>query len=385
MGTTVATNALLERKGERTALLVTSGFKDVLQIGNQSRPYMFDLAIRRPEPLYSDVFEVDERVVLESCADSDLRSRKLTSPAALGTVAGVSGEAVQIIKPLDVEGTRSHLQRLYDDGFRSVAVCLMHSYVFPFHETHIGKLAEEIGFDQITLSHDVSQRSKLVPRGNSAVVDGYLTPSINQYLRQFSASFPDLEKQGSTRLEFMQSDGGLVPASVLRGLHSILSGPAGGVVGYSQTCYDKVSKTPVIGFDMGGTSTDVSRFDGQLDHIFETTTAGISIHVPQLNVNTIAAGGGSILAWRDGLMSVGPESASSHPGPACYRKGGPLTVTDANLALGRLLPEHFPSVFGPNEDQPLDSEIVVTKFKELTEVINRDTNRSLTWAEVADG
>ncbi|KAF4126659.1 Hydantoinase B/oxoprolinase [Geosmithia morbida] len=385
MGTTVATNALLERKGERTAFLVTSGFKDVLQIGNQSRPYMFDLAIRRPDPLYSEVFEVDERVVLESCTDSDLRTRKLTSPPALDVVTGTSGETVHVIKPIDVEGTRAYLQKLHDDGFRSVAVCLMHSYIFPAHEIEVGRLAREIGFDQITLSHNVSQRPKLVPRGNSAVVDGYLTPSIDQYLRQFAASFPYLDEQGATRLEFMQSDGGLVPASALRGLHSILSGPAGGVVGYSQTCYDQASKTPVIGFDMGGTSTDVSRFDGQLDHIFETTTAGISIHVPQLNVNTIAAGGGSILAWRDGLMSVGPESASSHPGPACYRKGGPLTVTDANLALGRLLPEHFPSVFGPDEDQPLDSEIVVTKFKDLTEVINRENNRSLSWTEVADG
>lgn len=385
MGTTVATNALLERKGERTALLVTSGFKNILQIGNQSRPYMFDLSIRRPDPLYSAVIEVEERAVLESCADSDLRARKFTSPPILDTVTGTSGEVVQVIKPLDIASTHQNLQRLYDDGFRSVSVCLMHSYIFPAHELLVGELAEKIGFTQITLSHAVSQRPKLVPRGNSAVVDGYLTPSISQYLRQFSASFPDLEKQNSTRLEFMQSDGGLVPAAALRGLHSILSGPAGGVVGYSQTCYDQDSKTPVIGFDMGGTSTDVSRFDGQLDHIFETNTAGISIHVPQLNINTIAAGGGSILAWRDGLMSVGPESASSHPGPACYRKGGPLTVTDANLALGRLLPEHFPSVFGPQEDQPLDRDIVISKFQELTEHINRDTNGSLSWAEVADG
>lgn len=384
MGTTVATNALLERKGERTAFLVTRGFKDVLQIGNQSRPYMFDLAIRRPAPLYSDVFEVDERVVLQSCADSDLRTTKLESPEPLEEVVGTSGEIVQVVEHLDTSKTRAYLKRIHDEGFRSIAVCLMHSYIFPRHELQIADLAREVGFEHITLSHQASQRPKLVPRGNSVVVDAYLTPTIKQYLSQFAASFPGLENSGA-RLEFMQSDGGLVPASTLRGLHSILSGPAGGVVGYSQTCYDEADKVPTIGFDMGGTSTDVSRYDGKLDHIFETTTAGISIHVPQLNVNTIAAGGGSILAWRDNLMSVGPDSASSHPGPACYRKGGPLTVTDANLALGRLLPEHFPSIFGPNEDEPLNRDIVVEMFQELTETINRDTGRSLSWAEVADG
>lgn len=384
MGTTVATNSLLERKGEKTAFLVTRGFKDALQIGNQSRPYMFDLAIRRPKPLYSHVFEVDERVVLESCVDSDLRVLKLQSPKSLEHVRGTSGEWVQVVQPLDKRGTRDYLEDIYAQGYRSVTVCLMHSYVFPRHELEVAELARKVGFEHITLSHQVSQRPKLVPRGNSAVVDAYLTPTIEAYLDQFLSSFPNLEESG-TRLEFMQSDGGLVPFSSLRGLHSILSGPAGGVVGFSQTCYDQAGKTPVIGFDMGGTSTDVSRYDGELDHIFETTTAGIAIHAPQLNINTIAAGGGSILAWRDGLMSVGPESASSHPGPACYRKGGPLTVTDANLALGRLLPEHFPSVFGPNENEPLDREIVVQKFEELTEIINRDTERSLTWAEVADG
>lgn len=384
MGTTVATNALLERKGEKVAFLVTRGFKNVLQIGNQSRPYMFDLAIRRPEPLYSDVFEVDERVVLQTCTDSDLRVLDLKSPEALETFQGVSGESVQVIQPLDKVGAQEYLQRIFADGYRSIAICLMHSYVFPRHELEIAELARSVGFEHVTLSHQVSQRPKLVPRGNSAVVDGYLTPTIEAYLRQFLSSFPTLEQSG-TRLEFMQSDGGLVPASSLRGLHSILSGPAGGVVGYSQTCFDEENKTPVIGFDMGGTSTDVSRYDGQLDHIFETTTAGIPIHAPQLNVSTIAAGGGSILTWRDGLMSAGPESASSHPGPACYRKGGPLTVTDANLALGRLLPEHFPSVFGPNENEPLDRDIVIKKFEELTKIINHDTNRSLTWAEVADG
>ncbi|KAL1863104.1 hypothetical protein Daus18300_008096 [Diaporthe australafricana] len=356
MGTTVATNALLERKGERTAFLVTRGFKDVLQIGNQSRPHMFDLAVRRPAPLYSDVFEVDERVVPQSCADSDLRTMELLSPEPLETDVGTSGEAVHVVRHLDAGATRDYLARIYAEGFRSVAVCLMHSYVFPRHELQVAELARAIGFEHVTLSHQVSQRPKLVPRGNSAVVDAYLTPTIKRYLGEFSASFPRLEESGA-RLEFMQSDGGLVPASRLRGLHSILSGPAGGVVGYSRTCYDEGGGDggiPAIGFDMGGTSTD-------------------------LNVNTIAAGGGSILAWRDNLMSVGPESASSHPGPACYRKGGPLTVTDANLALRRLLPEHFPSIFGPDEDEPLNRDIVVKMFEELTKTINRDTGRSLSW------
>lgn len=390
MGTTVATNALLERTGERTALLVTEGFRDVLVIGNQSRPYMFDLSIRRPKVLYSDVFEVHERVVPETCFDSELRRLRMRhpSPAEIeDTVVGTSGEKVLVTRTLDVEGVRAYLQRIYDEGYRSVAVCLMHSYIFPQHELDIRDLARTVGFKHISLSHEVSRRSKIVPRGNSAVVDGYLTPEIERYLSTFKSNFPNIDKTG-TRVEFMQSDGGLVPSSDISGLHSILSGPAGGVVGYAATCYNEETNVPVIGFDMGGTSTDVSRYaDGQLDHIFETTTAGIPIHVPQLNVNTIAAGGGSILGWRDGLMTVGPESASSDPGPACYRKGGPLTVTDANLALGRLIPEYFPSVFGPNQDQPLDSDIVFAKFKALAEAINRDMggSKTLTWVEVAEG
>ncbi|KAL4819976.1 Hydantoinase B/oxoprolinase-domain-containing protein [Aspergillus spinulosporus] len=384
MGTTVATNALLERKGEQTAFLVTAGFRDLLQIGNQSRPYMFDLAIRRPQPLYTDVFEVPERVVPAKCSDSHLRNLSMDHPEPVKSVQGSSGETVHIIQPLDVESTRAYLQRIYTQGFRSIAVCFMHSYIFPAHELLVQEIARDIGFEHVSLSHQVSQRSKIVPRGNSSVIDAYLTPTIERYLAQFSASFPTIDS-GHTKLEFMQSDGGLVPASELSGLHAILSGPAGGVVGFARTSYDPETQIPIIGFDMGGTSTDVSRYDGHFDHIFETTTAGIPIQAPQLNVNTIAAGGGSILVWRNSLMAVGPESASSHPGPACYRKGGPLTVTDANLALGRLIPEHFPSVFGPNEDEPLDVDIVLRKFKELTEVINRDTGKSLAWYEVADG
>ena len=241
-----------------------------------------------------------------------------------------------------------------------------------------------MGFTQISLSSLVSPRVKIVPRGNSTVLDAYLTPVINTYLAQFSAGFSSNEKYG-TRIQFMQSDGGLVSSSNLSGLRSILSGPAGGVVGYAKTCYNSQEGVPVIGFDMGGTSTDVSRFAGALEHTFESKTAGILVQVPQLDISTIAAGGGSILTWKDGLMCVGPGSASSQPGPACYRKGGPLTLTDANLALGRLVVERFPRCFGPNEDQPLDAVIVQTKFEELTTIINQETSQSLTWREVAAG
>lgn len=388
MGTTVATNALLERDGEKTALLVTQGFRDILVIGNQSRPYMFDLSIRRPEVLYSDVFEVQERVVPETCFDSELRQTNMHHPqpsGLAGTAVCTSGEKILITKPLHVESVSAYLNHIYAEGYRSIAVCLMHSYVFPDHELQIRDLATKIGFVNVSLSHEVSRRSKIVPRGNSAVVDGYLTPSIQRYLQTFESKFPNITKSG-TRIEFMQSSGGLVPSNGVSGLHSILSGPAGGVVGYATTCYEgSGAKVPVIGLDMGGTSTDVSRFDGELDHVFETSTAGIPIHVPQLNINTIAAGGGSVLGWRDGLMTVGPESAGSFPGPACYRNGGPLTVTDANLALGRLVPDYFPSVFGPGHDQPLDREVTLNKFQEMTEVINRDTGKSLAWEEVAAG
>ena len=265
-----------------------------------------------------------------------------------------------------------------------MAVCLLHSYIFPDHELQIASIAKDMGFKQVCLSSTVSARPKIVPRGNSTVVDAYLTPVINNYLAQFSASFPDMEKSG-VRLDFMQSDGGLVPSSSLSGLKSILSGPAGGVVGYAKTSYSSRQGVPLIGFDMGGTSTDVSRYSGALEHTFESNTAGIVVQVPQLDISTIAAGGGSILTWTDGLMCVGPQSASSQPGPACYRKGGPLTITDANLALGRLIPEKFPAVFGPNEDQLLDSDIVEVKFKELAADINQETHQSLTWREVAAG
>ncbi|KAI1455424.1 Hydantoinase B/oxoprolinase-domain-containing protein [Annulohypoxylon moriforme] len=383
MGTTVATNALLERKGERTAFVVTKGLKDLLHIGNQSRPKLFDMAINKPEVLYSKVIEVSERVTLEAWTErKTLVNIDLKSDPAF--VQGITGEIVRILEPIDIEKTRKALQDVYDEGYRSIAVCLMHSYTFREHELAVGRLAEEIGFTHISLSSELSPTIKIVPRGNSSTADAYLTPEIKRYINGFESGFEDLQSSGC-RCEFMQSDGGLVEFSGLSGLRAILSGPAGGCVGYARTAYDERDKTPVIGFDMGGTSTDVSRYAGKLEQVFETTTAGVTVQSPQLDINTVAAGGGSILKWEAGIFKVGPESASAHPGPACYRKGGPLTVTDANLILGRLRPEFFPKIFGPNEDLPLDVEASRRLFEDLTVEINQETTTKLTLEQVAAG
>ncbi|KPM41857.1 Uncharacterized protein C11D3.15 [Neonectria ditissima] len=383
MGTTVATNALLERKGERTVFVVTKGLKDLLHIGNQSRPKLFDMAINKPDTLYSKVIEVTERVTLESWTESKKPTPiDMASDSAL--VEGVTGEVVRILEPLDLDSTRRSLQEAYDEGFRSVAVCLMHSFTFRDHETSVGKIAEDVGFTHVSLSAELSPVVKIVPRGNSSTADAYLTPEIKRYISGFESGFEDLRTSGC-RCEFMQSDGGLVEFSSLSGLRSILSGPAGGVVGYARTCYDEQDGTPVIGFDMGGTSTDVSRYTGELEQVFETTTAGVIVQSPQLDINTVAAGGGSILAWQSGMFKVGPESASAHPGPACYRNGGPLTVTDANLILGRLRPEFFPKIFGPNEDLPLDIDASRSLFESLTEEINKEVAEKLSVEEVAIG
>ncbi|KAH7140192.1 hydantoinase B/oxoprolinase [Dactylonectria estremocensis] len=383
MGTTVATNALLERKGERTVFVVTKGLKDLLHIGNQSRPKLFDMAINKPDTLYSKVIEVAERVTLESWTESR-KPEPINVASDSALVEGVTGEVVRILEPLDLQSTRSSLQAAYDEGFRSVAVCLMHSFTFRDHEHAVGKIAEEIGFTHVSLSAELSPVVKIVPRGNSSTADAYLTPEIKRYISGFESGFEDLRTSGC-RCEFMQSDGGLVEFSSLSGLRSILSGPAGGVVGYARTCYDEKDGTPVIGFDMGGTSTDVSRYTGELEQVFETTTAGVIVQSPQLDINTVAAGGGSILTWQSGMFKVGPESASANPGPACYRKGGPLTVTDANLILGRLRPEFFPKIFGPNEDLPLDIEASRSLFESLTADINKEVAEKLTVEEVAIG
>ncbi|OJD12485.1 hypothetical protein AJ78_06925 [Emergomyces pasteurianus Ep9510] len=376
MGTTVATNALLERKGARSALLITKGFKDILVIGNQSRPNIFDLSVAKPGVLYEKVVEVDERVTLKGYAE-DPNPQPIEE--AEDVVRGITGEYIHVLAKPDMQKIRNDLQTLWEEGYRSIAVVLLHSYTFPAHEKLIGQVAIEMGFS-VAISSELQPMIKAVPRGMSATADAYLTPVIKEYIDSISSNFIGGLASGSTRCEFMQSDGGLVDFRKFSGLKAILSGPAGGVVGYAQTSWDDDEQVPVIGFDMGGTSTDVSRYSGVYDHVFETTIAGVSIQSPQLDINTVAAGGGSILFWRNGLFVVGPESASAHPGPACYRKGGPLTVTDANLFLGRLLPEYFPKIFGPNEDEPLDVEITRQKFTELTDKIN-DEQRSKGWTE----
>ncbi|KAI5304085.1 hypothetical protein KEM56_006868, partial [Ascosphaera pollenicola] len=385
MGTTVATNALLERKGTRHAFLVTKGFRNLLDIGYQSRPRLFDLAIVKPEVLYSDVAEINARVTIEGF-DEDLDVLFRSDEEIPGVlVRGTSGDMVRILKPLDEDEICQTLQELRNNGVDTIAVCLAHSYIYPEHEQKVQEIAIEEGFKHISLSSDVAAKMiKMVPRGSSASADAYLTPEIKKYLNGFAQGFEGGNLDG-VRCDFMQSDGGLVSHDSFSGLRGILSGPAGGVVGYARTSYDEDVQTPVVGFDMGGTSTDVSRYGGKLEHVFESVTAGVTIQSPQLDINTVAAGGGSILFWRNGLFAVGPESASSHPGPACYRKEGPLTVTDANLFLGRLIPEFFPCIFGPNENQPLDSEIVQEKFLVLTEQINKETGRCLTPEEVASG
>lgn len=402
MGTTVATNALLERKGETIAMVVTKGFKDCLVIGNQSRPKIFDLAIRKPDVLYSEVVEIDERVTLEDYAEDPERHATKTEVKA-GTaeaktadlVMGLSGEAVRILQRPEEERIRAQLQEIYDKGIKSIAVCLMHAYTFPDHEAAVGRIAREIGFRHISLSSELMPMIKLVSRATSVCADAYLTPAIRKYIDGFQKGFEgglgtqSVQRESGSRgarCEFMQSDGGLVDVEKFTGLKAILSGPAGGVVGYAITSYDPETRIPVIGFDMGGTSTDVSRYgEGRYDHTFETTTAGVTIQSPQLDINTVAAGGGSRLFFRNGLFVVGPESAGAHPGPACYRKGGPATVTDANLYLGRLLPEFFPKIFGKNEDEGLDVEASKKVLQELADQVNNETGKKMSVDEVAYG
>ena len=387
MGTTVATNALLERTGERIALLVTRGFRDCLKIGNQSRPKIFDLAISKPDVLYERVVEIEERVTLEDYTEdpdrkiSEVDRHDGSSDAKL--VKGLSGETIRILQQPSQSNIKQRLQELYGDGFRSIAVCFVHGYTFPDHEALVGQIARDVGFHHVSLSHELLPMIKLVPRATSTCVDAYLTPAIQHYISGFEAGFKGglgsksvqkLGRASSTRCEFMQSDGGLVDVSKFSGLRAILSGPAGGVVGYAITSYDPETATPVIGFDMGGTSTDVSRYGaGKYEHVFETTTAGVTIQSPQLDINTVAAGGGSRLFFKNGLFVVGPESAGAHPGPACYRKDGPLTVTDANLFLGRILPDFFPKIFGEEENEALDVEASAKLFRDLSADINKKT------------
>lgn len=327
-GTTVATNALLERKGMKTALLATKGFKDLLRIGNQARPDIFDLSVRRPAVLFEKVVEVEERII-------PAHPRSDTSAfEASRCIEGVTGETFHVMQELDLCKVSGHLRSLKEEGFGSIAVALVNSFARSEHELQIGRLATEMGLS-VALSSQLQPMIKVVPRGMSATADAYLTPVIQSYIDSISANFKGgLGGAHGCRVEFMQSDGGMVDFRRFSGLRAILSGPAGGVVGYAATSWDEEARVPVIGFDMGGTSTDVSRYDGHLDHTFNSSISGVSISAPQLDSNTVAAGGGSILSWQNKLLKVGPESAGAHPGPACYRKGGPLTVTDANIFLG---------------------------------------------------
>ncbi|CAA9997633.1 unnamed protein product [Nesidiocoris tenuis] len=382
MGTTIATNALLERKGVRTALVINRGFRDLLYIGNQSRPKIFDLEIKTPEMLYEDVVEVDCRIVPLLEGKCEWLEAK-TWPV----IEGLSGEKFLVQQSLDLNEVRNQLDAVLAKGIKSIAVVLIHSYMCAKDELAIGRLAREMGFTNVSLSHQVMPMVKVVNRGYTACADAYLTPHIQEYVRKFAAGFEN--DLANVTVLFMQSDGGLTPMDKFNGSRAVLSGPAGGVVGYATTTKTGQKNQPIIGFDMGGTSTDVSRFAGSYEHVFESSVAGITIQAPQLDINTVAAGGGSRLFFRSGLFVVGPESAGAHPGPVCYRKNGHLTVTDANLILGRLIPQFFPSIFGQDEKQPLDKEATLLAFqklqKEINEFLKSQGNQAMTVEEIAMG
>jgi 5-oxoprolinase (ATP-hydrolysing) len=374
MGTTVATNALLERDGCRTALVVSAGLAGLLEIGTQARPNIFDLSVRRPGMLYEAVVEANERVVFGLSGPNTEREQLSSSPTLHPQH---HPPALHVERPLDLPSLREALAKLREQGISSLAVALMHSYGAPEHEHSVAREAAALGFEHVSLSSALTPMVKVVPRAFTAVVDAYLTPKIRAYLASFRAGF----KHGlqDVNVQFMRSDGGLCSMDDFSGYLAILSGPAGGVVGYAKTAYEYSKSVvaqrsghvmPVIGFDMGGTSTDVSRYGGHLEHTFETETAGVTIQAPQLDISTVAAGGGSRLFYRGGLFAVGPESAGAHPGPVCYRKGGHLAVTDANLLLGRVIPELFPSIFGVNADEPLDVPATKVAFTEFTSKIN---------------
>jgi 5-oxoprolinase (ATP-hydrolysing) len=350
MGTTVATNALLERKGARTLLLINRGFADLLRIGNQARPRLFDLDIKLPSMLYQRVEEVHGRI------------------AADGSV----------IEPLDEAAAAKTLHLARQDGIDSIAIALIHAWKYPEQETRLGELAHQAGFTQISLSHQCSPLLRLVPRGDTTVADAYLSPILRRYIAGISAGL------GGSKLYFMQSHGGLAEEQKFSGKDAILSGPAGGIVGAVRTAA-MAGLDAVIGFDMGGTSTDVALYDNQFERSFETEIAGVRLRAPMLAINTVAAGGGSILRFDGARLRVGPESAGANPGPACYRNGGPLTVTDANVLLGKIQPQYFPEIFGANGDQPLDATIVEQKFADLTAEICATSGNSRTAQQVAEG
>lgn len=350
MGTTVATNALLERKGEPTLLVITRGFRDALRIAYQDRPRLFERHIVLPELLYRRVIEAQERI------------------GADGTV----------VTPLDLAHLRERLWAAFVAGLRSVAIVFMHGWRWPAHEQAAAALARELGFTQVSVSHEVSPLMKLVGRGDTTVVDAYLSPILRRYVEQVAGEMPGV------KLYFMQSSGGLTDAQAFQGKDAILSGPAGGIVGMVRTAqlarFDRV-----IGFDMGGTSTDVSHFAGEFERAFETQVAGVRMRAPMMSIHTVAAGGGSILSFDGARFRAGPESAGANPGPACYRRGGPLAVTDANVMVGKIQPAHFPKVFGPAADEALDRAVVVRRFTELAAQIEQATGTKRAPEEVAEG
>jgi len=342
MGTTVATNALLERKGDRVLLLITRGFRDALRIAYQARPDIFAKEIILPEQLYERVVEVPERVRVDGMIETEL----------------------------DLESVRHQMEAARRDGIAAVAIVFMHAWKYPAHEKKAAELARDLGFTQISVSHETSPLIKLVGRGDTTVVDAYLSPILSRYVRLVAGELGihAAGGAGSPRLEFMMSSGGLTAADMFQGKDAILSGPAGGVVGMVETAriagFEKV-----IGFDMGGTSTDVAHYDGEYERAFDTEVAGVRIRAPMMRIHTVAAGGGSILHYEDRRLKVGPDSAGANPGPACYRRGGPLAVTDANVMLGKLQPDFFPAIFGPERDLPLELGIVRQRFSELAQKI----------------
>jgi 5-oxoprolinase (ATP-hydrolysing) len=350
MGTTVATNALLERKGERVALAVTRGFADQLRIAYQNRPKLFARRIVLPEQLYETVVEIDERL--------DARGA--------------------VLRPLDEAAAAASFAELRARGYDALAIVLMHAYRFPAHEKRLVELARAAGFAQVSASHEVSPLMKFVGRGDTTVVDAYVSPILRRYVDRVAGEL------GGTRLLFMQSNGGLVDAHAFRGKDAILSGPAGGIVGAARTG-EAAGFGRIIGFDMGGTSTDVTLYNGEFERAFETVVAGVRMRAPMMKIHTVAAGGGSILAFDGARFRVGPASAGAVPGPACYRRGGPLTVTDANVMVGKIVPEFFPRVFGPGGGEPLDADIVRAKFAALAAEVSAATGTSRTPEEVADG
>ncbi len=351
MGTTVATNALLERRGEPTLLAITAGLRDALKIGYQSRPKLFARHIILPPPLYTDVVEIDERVRSDGA----------------------------VLTPLDTEKARADLQAAFDRGLRAVAIVLMHGYRFTAHEVQVAAIAREIGFTQVSASHEVGALIKLVARGDTAVADAYLSPVLRRYVDRVAG-----ELGQDVRLLFMQSNGGLVEAKGFRGRDAVLSGPAGGIVGMVKTARD-AGFDKVIGFDMGGTSTDVSHYAGEFERTYDSIVAGVRLRAPMMYIHTVAAGGGSICSFDGARFRVGPQSAGAVPGPACYRRGGPLTVTDCNVMLGKIQPSLFPHVFGPDGDQPLDASVVKEMFGALADEVAAATGRRQTPEEIAEG